>query len=58
MTDRWTVRMTDDWLPLPAELLSRLGWQEGDEIEIEVVGTSLILSRTSSVAAPESNRGK
>lgn len=31
--DRWLVRITDDWLPLPTELLKRLDLHEGEELE-------------------------
>lgn len=41
----WIVRLTDDWLPLPADLLAALGWREGDHVDIEVVGTTLVITR-------------
>lgn len=34
---KFTARMTDDWIPLPEEVLKLLGWVEGDSIELEVV---------------------
>mgnify|MGYP001618455252 CR=1 FL=1 len=30
----WVVRVVDDWVPLPSELLTQLGWVEGTELEI------------------------
>ena len=32
--NRWVSRITDDWLPFPAEALEQLGWKEGDELEL------------------------
>ena len=32
-----TVRLTDDWLPLPAAVLKATGWREGQILELEVV---------------------
>lgn len=46
MTDNPRVRLTNDWLPLPDALLTALGWRDGDEIELEVSGDCLIVSRT------------
>ncbi len=38
------ARITDDWLPLPAETLKALGWGEGDIIDIEQVGDAVVLT--------------
>lgn len=42
MTTR--VRLTDDWLPLPATLLRTLGWMEGDQIDLEVAADGIVLA--------------
>lgn len=39
----WTVEIDDagngdGWLPIPGEMLTQLGWQEGDEIDIVDIG--------------------
>lgn len=40
-----TVKITDDWLPLPTTLLRQLDWQEGDLIELEIVDQTIIATR-------------
>lgn len=50
MPDSYRVRLTDDWLPFPQPLLDRLGWLEGDELELELSGDCLIVSRTGRAA--------
>jgi hypothetical protein len=32
--DTWMARITDQWLPIPAEAAKALGWEDGDEIEL------------------------
>jgi bifunctional DNA-binding transcriptional regulator/antitoxin component of YhaV-PrlF toxin-antitoxin module len=39
-----TCRLTDDWLPLPEPVLRALGWREGDQLELEVVDGTLIVT--------------
>lgn len=38
----------DDWrfLPLPEPLLQQLDWKEGDQIEVELVGDALVLTKS------------
>lgn len=45
MSTVYRSRVTNDWLPFPAELLTKLGWVEGDEIAIEVCGDALVLTK-------------
>lgn len=33
----FTVRLTDEWVPLPAAILTALGWREGQLLTVEVV---------------------
>jgi hypothetical protein len=40
-----TARMTGDWLPFPESILTALGWREGDEIGIEVIEGTVILTK-------------
>jgi bifunctional DNA-binding transcriptional regulator/antitoxin component of YhaV-PrlF toxin-antitoxin module len=40
----YRVRVTDDWLPIPAAALAELGWAEGDTIEIEVIDDTVVLT--------------
>jgi hypothetical protein len=42
----YRVRLTDDWLPLLA-LLRALGWREGDQIGIDVIDDTLVVTRLS-----------
>lgn len=51
---RYVVKLEEDVtgdlvLPLPSELLKELGWNEGDELTIEVRGDSLVISNPSKV---------
>lgn len=39
------ARMTGDWLPFPDAILAALGWREGDEIGIEVIEGTVILTK-------------
>lgn len=41
----YRARVVDDWLPFPAGLLTELGWREGDEISIDVVGDAIVLQK-------------
>jgi bifunctional DNA-binding transcriptional regulator/antitoxin component of YhaV-PrlF toxin-antitoxin module len=45
-------RLTDDWIPIPDAVLRRLGWSEGDHLEVEVSGDALIISRASDQTNP------
>lgn len=52
----WVCKMTDDWLPFPAEALAQLGWKEGDELElVPIMGDShvkqLIIRKKGSAGA-------
>lgn len=38
------VRLTDDWLPLPADLLKALQWHEGDRIQLELTDEGVLLA--------------
>ncbi len=38
-------RITDGWMPFPEELLTELGWKEGDEISIDVAGDAIVLQK-------------
>lgn len=41
------VRVTNDWLPIPDAVLTRLGWSEGTVLDLEVVGhDTLILTKS------------
>lgn len=40
-----TAKITDHWLPFPEAVLAELGWQEGDEIAMEVAGDAIVLSK-------------
>lgn len=46
------ARITDDWLPLPAAVLQKLGWKDGDFLEIEFSGDTIIVYRAVSIQAP------
>jgi antitoxin component of MazEF toxin-antitoxin module len=52
-----TARITDEWLPLPETLLNQLQWKEGDVIAVEVVGDTLICTKTDAItpARPQPN---
>lgn len=60
------IRLTDEWLPLAPELLERLGWQDGDMVEAEVVSTGtteacIVITRPANQtqpAKPGINRSK
>ena len=40
------VKMTDGWLPLPDDLLTILGWKEGDDLEVVAIyGNQLIVRK-------------
>jgi hypothetical protein len=52
------VRLTDDWLPLPAALLTTLGWREGDQVEIEVVDGTLIITPPRPAETPRRSQTK
>jgi bifunctional DNA-binding transcriptional regulator/antitoxin component of YhaV-PrlF toxin-antitoxin module len=41
----YRARITDEWLPFPAELLAELGWKEGDEINVDIAGDVLVLTK-------------
>jgi len=43
----YRARLTDDWLPFPEAALRELGWQEGDEIQLEILGDTIILTKLS-----------
>lgn len=43
--DRWITRIQLDWLPLPAEAMAKLGWQEGDEIELFPTHNQVVLRK-------------
>ena len=51
MTDRWTVQVEEDpetgdlVLPLPEEMLSRLGWNIGDDLNWEKVNENWTLKK-------------
>ena len=51
MTDRWTVQVEEDpetgdlVLPLPEEMLSRLGWKIGDDLNWEKVNENWTLKK-------------
>jgi antitoxin component of MazEF toxin-antitoxin module len=45
-----TARITGDWLPLPEAVLRELDIQEGDPVQLEVVGDTILITRT---AIPE-----
>lgn len=38
-------RIQDEWLPFPKALLTELGWVEGDEINIDVAGDVIVLTK-------------
>lgn len=38
-----TAYITDEWLPFSRKFLAELQWQDGDEIELEIVGDCVIL---------------
>jgi hypothetical protein len=39
------VKIINDWLPLPDSVLRQLDWKEGDRLELEVIGDTLIVTR-------------
>lgn len=41
----YRARITDHWLPFPEPALRELGWSEGDEIGVEVVGDAIVLTK-------------
>lgn len=45
------ARVTDDWIPLPDDAVSQLGWKEGDVVECEIVDGALIIRKAE--AAPQ-----
>jgi hypothetical protein len=49
----YRVRLTDDWLPLPEALLRALGWREGDQISIEVIDDTLVITRVGPPVQPQ-----
>lgn len=43
---KWTVRITDDWVPLPEAALEQLGWTEGTELElVPIYGNQIVVRR-------------
>jgi antitoxin component of MazEF toxin-antitoxin module len=50
-----TIRITDDWLPLPDHILKQLGWKEGDLVELEIKGNSLEIRAAQSADAQPTN---
>jgi len=38
------VRLTDEWLPMPASLLATHGFQEGQTFELEVLNGCILLT--------------
>ena len=39
-------KIQGEWLPIPAEVLSELGWDEGTEVEIAVItGNQIVVRR-------------
>jgi hypothetical protein len=45
VTTTFRARITDDWLPMPEAVLTQLGWSEGTQLEVEVVGDALVVTR-------------
>lgn len=50
-----TCRLTDDWLPLPADVLADLGWAEGDQLELEILDGVLIVTRLTAEALADAD---
>lgn len=48
-----SARITDHWLPLDEEVLAALGWDEGTQLDIEVAGDTLIVTRSESQEPPK-----
>jgi len=50
---KWIVKVTDDWLPIPSDVLERLKWKEGDELELVPIdgGQQLLLRKKDSTQA-------
>lgn len=39
----YTVKITDDWIPLPDAILGGRQWRDGDTLELELVGDVLLV---------------
>ena len=42
----YRVKITDDWIPLFHAVLDSLGWKDGDTLTLEVIGASLLVTKT------------
>ena len=47
-----STRIDGGWIPIPDSLLTALQWKEGDHINVEVVGDTLICTKISETDIP------
>lgn len=40
------ARLTNDWLPIPDAVLKKLGWAEGDALDVEIVSGTMLVTRS------------
>ncbi len=51
-TTTFRARVSDDWVPIPSDVLAGLGWAEGTYLDVEVVGDALVVTRASDQTNP------
>lgn len=53
MTKTFRGRITDDWLPMPEDVLAGLGWPDGTYLEAEIIGDAVVLTRAADQSNPK-----